>query len=108
MAGVAGAKCKWVTVLYFGVARTTVGIHSETIDISDEISSSLSESVGEKSGNETVASSGDGIALNRLIEILTDRHKSVNMKKVFEICQWSVDLEMVANVESVLLKGGEE
>ncbi|KAG8859857.1 hypothetical protein FRB91_006283 [Serendipita sp. 411] len=90
MSNTAYSKRSRITILYFGIARTTTGTHIDTVDI------------------KRTAPCEYGIPLSRLIEILIERHKGTKLREILDICQWSVDLEMTTNVEDILLRGGEE
>jgi len=46
--------------------------------------------------------------LHSLADLLTSRHSRTNLKRVLETSQWSVDAEMVSDVDKMVLKGGEE
>jgi molybdopterin converting factor small subunit len=78
-----------ITVLYFAAASTAVGSPSERVRL-------------------PIPQPGDSFPLSSLGPLLVSRHPSTNLDKVLESSQWSVDMEMVENVEDVRLKGGEE
>ncbi|KAJ7593001.1 hypothetical protein C8J56DRAFT_779400 [Mycena floridula] len=74
-----------VTVLYFAAASTATGRSEEKITIPDE-----------------------GLLLSSLKDVLSARYPDSNLKKVLATSKWSVDVEMVEDPSSVLLRGGEE
>ncbi|KAH9481436.1 Molybdopterin synthase sulfur carrier subunit [Psilocybe cubensis] len=76
---------KTITVLYFAAASTATGITSEEVPIPES-----------------------GLKLLGLTELLVSRHPNVGLKEIIDASQWSVDLEMVDDPETILLKGGEE
>ncbi|PVF92740.1 hypothetical protein CPB86DRAFT_790884 [Serendipita vermifera] len=81
-----------VTVLYFGPAHDAVQLWSETITISTE-----EHYTKEK-----------GFPLSKLGALLITRHPQSNLDKLLAISQWSVDLEMIQDVDAIMLQGGEE
>lgn len=74
-----------VTVLYFSAAMTATGVTSEEITIPSP-----------------------EFKLSSLGSILVSRHPSANLQTILDTSQWSVDLEMVEDPDTVILKGGEE
>ena len=74
-----------VTVLYFAVAFTAVGMDSEIVPIPP-----------------------DGLKLSSLGEVLVFLHPGTALAEILRTSQWSVDAEMVENPEGVTLSGGEE
>lgn len=85
-----------ITVLYFAAAQTALGKSSEIIQ--------LPESEKKMVGNSS------GFPLSELANLLVARHgsKGRDLEKVLNISKWSVDAEMVDDVNGILLKGGEE
>jgi molybdopterin synthase sulfur carrier subunit len=81
-----------VTVLYFGPVHDAVQLHSETIPLSTE----------EHYTKER------GFPLSKLGELLISRHPQSGLDKLLAISQWSVDLEMILDVDAIMLQGGEE
>ncbi|KAG8767305.1 hypothetical protein FRC16_007418 [Serendipita sp. 398] len=107
MSNTAYSKRSRITILYFGIARTTTGTHIDTVDISEVSTPSIPASHKDEHVKRT-APCEYGIPLSRLIEVLIERHKGTKLREILDICQWSVDLEMTTNVEDILLRGGEE
>lgn len=84
-------SCK-ITVLYFGAAGTCTGVHSETIELP------ITQEEAQTSG----------FPLSRLPPLLISRHSETGLRAVLQTSGWSVDLEMVASLNAVILRGGEE
>jgi len=76
---------KHITVLYFAAASTATGLTSEQVPIPE-----------------------GGLKLSALAETLDQRHPRKDLKAIVETSQWSVDLEMVEDPDTIVLKGGEE
>ncbi|KAJ8589001.1 hypothetical protein M405DRAFT_227124 [Rhizopogon salebrosus TDB-379] len=74
-----------ITVLYFAAASTATGLTEELITLP------LSR-----------------YPLSSLGGLLVSLHPDVGLDNILQSSQWSVDAEMVGNVEEVTLKGGEE
>jgi len=85
----ADARRPEITVLYFAAASTAVGSRSERVPL-------------------PIAAPGESFPLSALGPLLVARHPETGLDKILESAQWSVDAEMVENVEDVGLKGGEE
>jgi len=79
-----------ITVLYFAAASTAVGLPLEQVPL------------------PIAAHSEEGFPLSSLGSLLVSRHPNTDLEKVLQSSQWSVDAEMVENVEDTTLKGGEE
>lgn len=77
-----------ITVLYFAAASTATGLTTENVTLP--------------------SSEGSGYLLSSLASFLCSLHPKGGLDQVLENSQWSVDAEMVDDVESVRLKGGEE
>jgi molybdopterin converting factor small subunit len=75
-----------ITVLYFAAASTAAGRTSEQIALPDNMPLSLAT----------------------LGALLGERYARTGMPDILSGSQWSVDAEMVEDVESTILKGGEE
>ncbi|EGN98697.1 hypothetical protein SERLA73DRAFT_107794 [Serpula lacrymans var. lacrymans S7.3] len=73
-----------VTVLYFAAASTAVGLTEERVALQPSFH------------------------LNALGDHLISLHPNCGLDKVLQSSQWSVDAEMVEDVDQVVLKGGEE
>ena len=73
-----------ITVLYFAAAATATGLDSECIQINSNL------------------------PLSSLSQVLTTRHPNKGLDQILATSQWSVDQEMVDDVSSIVLKGGEE
>jgi molybdopterin synthase sulfur carrier subunit len=78
-----------VTVLYFAAASTATGCTEEQVSL--PIDSTL--------GRFPLAS---------LASVLVARHPRTSLDKILETSAWSVDVEMVEDPGTVMLKGGEE
>jgi molybdopterin synthase sulfur carrier subunit len=78
-----------ITVVYFAAAHTYTGLHSEDIFL-------------------PVLPNGAGFPLSKLGSLLIARHSQTGLESVLDTSQWSVNLEMITNVNAVILKGGEE
>ncbi|KAF9521682.1 hypothetical protein CPB83DRAFT_865348 [Crepidotus variabilis] len=76
---------KTISVLYFAAASTATG----------------------KSEEMVVLPNGD-FKLSQLTQLLVSRHPNTNLDSILKTSQWSVDLEMVDDPNSIVLKGGEE
>ena len=76
-----------ITVLYFGTARTTKGIHSESVSVTTD---------------------DKGFSLSNLGALLCKLYDGCGLEDVLKSSQWSVDLEMVDDPEEVFLVGGEQ
>jgi len=74
-----------VTVLYFAAAHTETGITSEVIDVGP-----------------------GGLKLSELGQLLIGRHPDTKLQQVLAASQWSVNLDMVEDPDSIVLRGGEE
>lgn len=81
-----------ITVLYFAAASTATGVHSETIKLPVNI---------EEEGTE-------GFPLSKLAPLLRSRYAETRLGEILEMSKWSVDLDMVIDVNAVILRGGEE
>jgi molybdopterin converting factor small subunit len=90
------AKSTSITVLYFAAAQTALGKISEIIQ--------LPGCEGKDSDNNS------GFPLSDLAELLVARHgtRGADLGNVLKISKWSVDAEMIDDVGSFYLKGGEE
>jgi len=77
-----------ITVLYFAAASTAVGSRSERIPLP--------------------IAAGDEFPLSSLGPLLVSCHPNTNLDRVLQSSQWSVNAEMVEDVEDVRLRGGEE
>jgi molybdopterin converting factor small subunit len=75
-----------ITVLYFAAASTAAGRTSERIALPDN----------------------KPLSLAALGALLGERYARAGMPDILSGSQWSVDAEMVDDVESTMLKGGEE
>ena len=56
----------------------------------------------------SLADHPDGLPLAQLAPILVSMYPHTKLKDVLQTAQWSVDAEMVDDVDRVTLKGGEE
>jgi hypothetical protein len=74
-----------ITVLYFAAASTAAGRTSERIVLPDN----------------------KPLSLTALGALLGERYVRAGMPDILASSQWSVDAEMVDDVESTMLKGGE-
>ncbi|KAL0954781.1 hypothetical protein HGRIS_003731 [Hohenbuehelia grisea] len=74
-----------ITVLYFAAASTATQKTTEQIRIPD-----------------------NGLRLSELGNLLISQYPETNLRDVLQSSQWSVDAEMVDDLDSVVLKGGEE
>ncbi|KZP31662.1 hypothetical protein FIBSPDRAFT_813211 [Athelia psychrophila] len=77
-----------ITVLYFAAASTATGLTTQNVTLPSD--------------------QGSGFPLSSLADFLCSLHPKGGLDKVLKSSQWSVDAEMVDDVESVRLKGGEE
>ena len=77
-----------ITVLYFGAARTTTGVHSESVSLT--------------------ITDDKGVSLSNLGGLLCKLHDGCGLEDVLKSSRWSVNLEMIDNPEEVFLVGGEE
>ncbi|KAH7884513.1 hypothetical protein F5I97DRAFT_1937939 [Phlebopus sp. FC_14] len=75
-----------ITVLYFAAASTATGRFEEVVKLP----------------------SSQPFPLSCLAAHLVSLHPDCGLDKILESSQWSVDAEMVSDVDQVLLKGGEE
>jgi molybdopterin converting factor small subunit len=75
-----------ITVLYFAAASTAAGRTSERIALPDN----------------------KPLSLATLGALLGERYARAGMPDILSGSQWSVDAEMVDDVESTMLKGSEE
>jgi molybdopterin synthase sulfur carrier subunit len=78
-----------ITVVYFAAAHTCTGLHSEDILL-------------------PVLPKEAGFPLSKLGSLLLARHGQTGLEGVLETSRWSVNLEMITDVNAVILKGGEE
>lgn len=76
-----------ITVLYFAAASTAVGATEEIVQL---------------------PSNGAPFPLSSLAGHLSGLHPNTGLDKILQTSQWSVDAEMVEDVEKATLKGGEE
>jgi molybdopterin synthase sulfur carrier subunit len=85
-----------ITVLYFAAAQTALGKMSESIQLPET--------------NEDGSDNLPGFPLSELSKLLVVRHGSVgaDLEGVLKISKWSVNAEMVDDVDTIFLKGGEE
>jgi len=74
-----------ITVLYFAAATTTTGRTSETFALPD-----------------------CGLKLSDLANLIVSRHPNTGIDRVLEGSRWSVDAELVHQLDSFVLKGGEK
>jgi len=74
-----------ITVRYFATAMTTTKLTSETFAVP-----------------------GGGLKLSNLARLITSRHPNTGIESVLEDCRWSVDGEMIYDLNSFILGGGEE
>ncbi|KAF7978814.1 hypothetical protein HWV62_44591 [Athelia sp. TMB] len=79
-----------ITVLYFAAASTATGLTTETVNL------------------PFADIDGSGFPLSSLADLLVSLHPKGGLDKVLRSSQWSVDAEMVDDIENVKLKGGEE
>ncbi|KAI0090170.1 hypothetical protein BDY19DRAFT_887935 [Irpex rosettiformis] len=75
-----------ITVLYFAAAATATRLDYERIPIPAD----------------------GGLPLSSLSQILASRHPNKGLDQILATSQWSVNEEMVDDVSTVVLKGGEE
>ncbi|KAF9223856.1 hypothetical protein BS17DRAFT_705259, partial [Gyrodon lividus] len=75
-----------ITVLYFAAASTATGLFEEVVEL---------------------PTSGH-LPLSLLGPHLVSLHPRSGLDKILNTSQWSVNAEMVSDVDTVLLKGGEE
>jgi len=75
-----------ITVLYFAAASTATNLTEEKI----------------------LLPGGRPLPLSSLSALLVSRHPNTTLEKVLEGSRWSVDAEMVDDLETIELKGGEE
>ncbi|KIJ67069.1 hypothetical protein HYDPIDRAFT_71284, partial [Hydnomerulius pinastri MD-312] len=75
-----------ITVLYFAAASTATGLFEEVIKLP----------------------TAEPFPLSSLEAHLISLHPTAGLDKILKSSQWSVDAEMVSDVDTVLLKGGEE
>ena len=73
-----------ITVLYFAAATTTTGRTSETFALPD-----------------------GGLKLSDLAKLVVSRHPNSGIDRVLEGSRWSVDAELVHDLDSCVLRGGE-
>lgn len=78
-----------IIVVYFAAAHTCTGLHSEDILL-------------------PVLPNEAGFPLSKLGSLLVARHSRTSLERVLDTSQWSVNLEMITDVNAVILKGGEE
>jgi hypothetical protein len=78
-----------IVVVYFAAANTCTGLHSEDILL-------------------PVLPNEAGFPLSKLGSLLIARHSRTGLENVLDTSQWSVNLEMITDVNAVILKGGEE
>jgi len=85
-----------ITVLYFAAAQSAIGIASERVQL--------------PAGGQDHLGNNSGFPLSELAQVLVARHgtKGKDLDKVLQISKWSVDAEMVDDVNATRLKGGEE
>ncbi|KAJ8521138.1 hypothetical protein ONZ45_g2164 [Pleurotus djamor] len=74
-----------ITVLYFAAASTALNLTEETIRLPS-----------------------DEFTLAQLPALLIDRHPNANLGPILASSQWSVDAEMIDDVNAYIFKGGEE
>lgn len=74
-----------ITVLYFAAASTATGLTEQSVTLP-----------------------ASQYPLSSLSGFLESLHPDVGLDKILQSSQWSVNAEMVDNVEEVILKGGEE
>ena len=74
-----------ITVLYFAAATTATKRTSETFAVTD-----------------------DGLKLSDLAKLVVSRHPNSGIDRVLEQSRWSVDAELVHDLDSFVLRGGEE
>jgi molybdopterin converting factor small subunit len=74
-----------ITVLYFAAASTVTGLTEQSVTLP-----------------------ASQYPLSSLSGFLVSLHPDVGLDKILQSSQWSVNAEMVDNVEEVTLKGGEE
>lgn len=77
-----------ITVLYFATAYTATGIRGETIELP----------ILEQ----------EGFSLSKLALLLRSHHNHTGLGSVLEMSRWSVDIEMVMDINAVILRGVEE
>ncbi|TFK47867.1 hypothetical protein OE88DRAFT_1635801 [Heliocybe sulcata] len=75
-----------ITILYFAGASTATKLTFERLQLP----------------------SAEPQPLSSLSTLLVERHPQSGLEAILRTCQWSVDAEMVEDVETVFLKGGEE
>ena len=73
-----------ITVLYFAAVTTAVKRTSETFALPD-----------------------DGLKLVDLTKLIVSRHPNSGIDRVLEGCRWSVDSNLVYQLDSFVLEGGE-
>jgi molybdopterin synthase sulfur carrier subunit len=81
------ARSNDITVMYFAAAQTATKKFADLV--------SLEAHPG-------------GLPLSQLGPILVSMYPGTNLEDVLKSSQWSVDAEMVDDVEKVILRGGEE
>ena len=74
-----------ITVLYFAAATTTTGRTSETFALPD-----------------------GGLKLSDLAKLVVSRHPNSGVDRVLEGSRWSVDAELIHDLDSFVLQGGEK
>lgn len=74
-----------IMVLYFAAASTATGLTEQLVTLP-----------------------ASQYPLSALSGFLVSLHPDVGLDKILQSSQWSVNAEMVDNVEEVVLKGGEE
>ena len=80
------ASDRTIKVLYFAAASTEAGTDSEIITLP----------------------SLDPFYLSSLTQLLISKHPNSKLESVLQTSQWAVNLEMIDEPESYILKGGEE
>ncbi|KIM33213.1 hypothetical protein M408DRAFT_150654 [Serendipita vermifera MAFF 305830] len=78
-----------ITVLYFAAAHTCTKLHSEVITL-------------------PIGPNEAGFPLSNLGDLLASRHHQTGLERVLDVSQWSVNLDMINDVDAVILTGGEE
>jgi len=73
-----------ITVLYFAGATTATKRTSETFTLPD-----------------------DGLKLSDLAKLIVSRYPNSGIDRVLDGCRWSVDADLIYDLDSFLLKGGE-
>jgi len=74
-----------ITVLYFAAAMTATRRTSESFALPD-----------------------DGLKLSDLAKLIVSRHPNTGIDRVLEQSRWSVGTELVHDLGSLVLRGGEE